>query len=105
MQLRQKYQEFNSLRAVILAVAPDNVNITAELARVLKLPYYLLADPLQEAFKKYSLVSGENLFSGDFVIDAGGIVRYAHRGKAPEDRPPLAKLLEAVKSVTGQEGE
>ena len=33
---------------------------------------------------------------GDFLVDAQGNIVFAHRSQDPADRPPLAKLLEAI---------
>jgi peroxiredoxin len=40
--------------------------------------------------------AGEDILQlgGDFLLDAGGIVRYAHPCAEPTDRPSAAKLLE-----------
>jgi peroxiredoxin len=40
--------------------------------------------------------AGEDILQlgGDFLLDAGGIVRYAHPSAEPTDRPSAAKLLE-----------
>jgi alkyl hydroperoxide reductase subunit AhpC len=40
---------------------------------------------------------------GDFIVDAGGIVRLAHSSRDPVDRPPIARLLEALRVL--QRGE
>ena len=37
-----------------------------------------------------------NQLGGDFVIDAGGIVRLAHRSQRPDDRPSVEQLLAAL---------
>ncbi len=40
---------------------------------------------------------------GDFIIDARGIIRFAHREWDPVDRPPLARLLEVLRSLRTDE--
>lgn len=36
---------------------------------------------------------------GDFVIDAAGILRYAHPSAEPSDRPSMAALLQALREA------
>ena len=36
---------------------------------------------------------------GDFVVDAGGIVRLAYRSYDPTDRPPVANLLALLRQL------
>lgn len=100
MQLRQKYEELTTLNTQVIAVAPDTVEVLAPLARVLKLPYPLLADPLRAAFKSYGLLQREELLGGDFVLDATGVIRYVHRGTGAEDRPSWAELRQAVQAAS-----
>lgn len=38
---------------------------------------------------------------GDFLIDAEGIITFAHRSLRPDDRPPVGQLLEALKQLGG----
>ncbi len=33
---------------------------------------------------------------GDFIVDDVGLLRYAHRSRRPDDRPPVAALLRAL---------
>jgi peroxiredoxin len=99
VQLRQKYEELLTLNTQVIAVAPDTVEVLAPLARVLKLPYPLLADPLRTAFESYGLLLREELLGGDFVLDASGVIRYIHRGTRAEDRPSWAELRQAVQAA------
>ena len=99
MQLRQKQEEIASLNVSVLSVASDRPEALAPLVKALKLPFPLIGDPLQTAFKNYDLIEGKNILGGDFVIDGEGIVRYAHRGVTPDDRPPLSEIMEALTKV------
>lgn len=42
--------------------------------------------------------AGEDVrqLGGDFLIDAQGIIRYAHASARPDDRPPVADVLRAL---------
>jgi len=35
---------------------------------------------------------------GDFVVDGGGRLAYTYRSTAPDDRPPVDELIEAVRA-------
>jgi peroxiredoxin len=39
---------------------------------------------------------------GDFVLDDGGRLVYAHRSAEPTDRPATAELLRALRSASGR---
>lgn len=44
--------------------------------------------------RRWRGVQGDSAqLGGDFVVDAGGVVRLAHRSHDPTDRPPVAELL------------
>jgi peroxiredoxin len=36
---------------------------------------------------------------GDFLLDREGNIRFAHRSQDPADRPPAARLLQAIDSI------
>jgi peroxiredoxin len=38
---------------------------------------------------------------GTFVVDTGGVVRYAHRGRRADDTPPNEEVLDAVAALRG----
>ncbi len=41
---------------------------------------------------------------GDFIVDGDGVVRLAHASKDPVDRPPVEKLLAALRNLAAEEG-
>jgi len=88
-------------------------------------PFPLLLDPERAAYRAYGLersfvrvwspkvmrhytrrvLAGQKLQSiqgdphqlgGDFVVNAAGVIRLAHRSKDPVDRPPVERLLAAL---------
>jgi peroxiredoxin len=103
VQLRQKQEDILSLNVSVLAVASDKPEVLAPLVKALKLPFPLIGDPLQSAFRNYDLIERNNTLGGDFVIDDEGIVRYAHRGVTPDDRPPMAEIMDALTKATVKE--
>lgn len=42
---------------------------------------------------------------GDFIIDAGGVVRFAHRSVEPADRPPVDLLLQALRAIKSEDSD
>ena len=41
---------------------------------------------------------------GDFIVDAGGIVRLAHPSRDPTDRPSVEKFLTVLRDMAGEVG-
>jgi peroxiredoxin len=91
-------------------------------------PFPLLLDPERAAYRAYGLersfvrvwspkvmwhytrrvLAGQKLQSiqgdphqlgGDFVVDADGVIRLAHRSRDPVDRPAVETLLAAIKET------
>ena len=95
----------------------------------MRLPFPLLSDPERDAYRAYGLNSGKlrQIFGpgtvwayikllaagqmyhfrrsdflqlgGDFIIDAGGAVRYEYRGGSPHDRPPVEMLIDTLREI------
>ena len=131
--MRQLYSEFQADGGEIVAITFEPVELAAQLASELELPFPLLSNPGREAYVAYGLERGGwlRVFSpptlwtyarlllrghryqrrrgdwrqlgGDFVIDAAGVVRYEYRSASPADRPAPRDLLEILKGIT--EGE
>jgi peroxiredoxin len=127
-QLRHRYEEFRAEGAELAAVSFAEGRILEHYANDLHMPFPLLSDPERGVYRSYGLGKGSTwgifgpkiiwtyiklmargrLFrgiqanpyqlGGDFVIDGEGIVRLAHRGEEPTDRPTVEQLLEAVRS-------
>jgi alkyl hydroperoxide reductase subunit AhpC len=93
-----------------------------------QLPFPLLLDPERAAYRAYGLersfvrvwspkvmwhymrrvLAGQKLQSiqgdphqlgGDFVVDAAGVIRLAHRSRDPVDRPAVETLVAAFKET------
>jgi predicted nucleic-acid-binding Zn-ribbon protein/peroxiredoxin len=61
--------------------------------------YALLSDGIAEVHEQYGVRPNS---SASFVIDTGGVIRYAHRGNGPLDAPPTWTLIDAVCGITGE---
>ena len=125
--MRHRYEDFRAAGAEVAVISFAQARAMAHYARDLRLPFPLLSDPERAAYKAYGLRKGGlwsifgpktvweyvkliargRLFrgiqadpfqlGGDFVINGRGIVRFAHRGEDPADRPAMDRLLQAVR--------
>ncbi len=60
---------------------------------------------LMRAGRKWRGVQGDSSqLGGDFIVDAGGVVRLAYRGYDPTDRPPVADLLALLRRLDKEAG-
>lgn len=95
-------------------------------------PYPLLLDPERVTYQAYALgtsfvrvwsphvmwhylkliTRGQKLLpvqgdphqlGGDFIVDAGGVIRLAHASKDPVDRPPVEELLVILRNLAKEE--
>ena len=99
------------------------------LAEDVGIPFPMLRDPEYQAYRAFSLKQGslqevyglrtawaylklivrKRRFTrtktdrlqlgGDFIIDGQGIVRLAYRSRGPADRPPVSRLLDALREA------
>ena len=99
------------------------------LAEDVGIPFPMLRDPEYQAYRAFSLQRGslrevygprtiwaylkliarnrrftrtqtDRLqLGGDFIIDGQGIVRLAYRSRNPADRPPVSRLLDALREA------
>ncbi len=55
---------------------------------------------LMLAGRKWRGLQGDSgQLGGDFVVDAGGILRLAYLSRDPTDRPPVSELLETLRRL------
>ena len=127
--MRQRYDEIQALGAEVVAIgfaAPERLR---RLADDVGIPFPMLRDPEYQAYQAFGLKQGtlreiyglrtawayvklivrKRRFTrtqsdrlqlgGDFVIDGQGIVRLAYRGRGPADRPPVSRLLDALREA------
>ena len=98
-RLRDEYAEFTSRGTEILAVGPDSENAFREYWSEHKLPFVGLPDPDHAVARRYR--QEVNLFKlGRMplvcVVDANGMIRYAHYGKSMSDIPENKILLDVI---------
>ena len=98
-RLRDEYAEFTKRGTEILAVGPDSENAFREYWSEHKLPFVGLPDPDHAVARRYR--QEVNLFKlGRMplvcVVDANGMIRYAHYGKSMSDIPENKILLDVI---------
>lgn len=126
MELRNDFDRFNSAGVQIVAIGQGSAARARQFRADMELPFPLLADPRRNAYRAYGLLSMELRreasltgfvrglqasakygmarstdqdmlqLGGVFVIDADGVVRYAHRAQRASDNPPHDAVLAAV---------
>ncbi len=99
-QLRDSREQFEQADGVVAAVLPADAPSAGEFDAQWNLPYVLLVDPEGALRAAFGL---EPMQPASFVIDTGGVVRYAHRGGEPDDYPPTSEMVKAVCAITGRE--
>ena len=98
-RLRDDYPEFKSRRAEILAVGPDSASSFREYWDREKLPFIGLPDQGRKVAVRYR--QEVNLFKlGRMplvcVVDAQGLIRYAHYAASMSDIPENKTLLDVI---------
>ena len=98
-RLRDEYEQFTSRGVEILAIGPDGENAFHQYWDEQKLPFIGLPDPGHKVASRYR--QEVNLFKlGRMplvcVVDANGMIRYAHYGKSMSDIPQNKILLDVI---------
>ena len=128
-RVRQRQRELDEAQATLLILAPEPVGQLAGLAAQERWGGPVLADPGRVAYHAFGLFRlpwyrvftiraavmylgfflhgrrpgrpGQDVMQqgGDFIVDGEGIVRFAHRGRRTDDRPPPADLIRCLRSL------
>ena len=98
-RLRDQYSEFTRRDADVLAVGPDSAVAFRAYWKIQSLPFLGLPDPGHEVAARYK--QQVNLFKLGrmplvMIIDAHGLIRYAHYGASMSDIPSNQELLEVI---------
>jgi alkyl hydroperoxide reductase subunit AhpC len=86
---RAAYRAY-SVRRSLASLSIAAVRRGRELAKQGQQVTYLQGDPLQ--------------LGGTFIVDASGIVRFAHRSRTPIDYPPVEELLALLSGLPAPPG-
>jgi peroxiredoxin len=128
-RVRRRQRELDEANAALVVVLPEPAEKTAALARKEGWTGPTLGDPDRVAYRAYGLgrlpwhrvitvktlllyagfllrgrlpqPPGQDVMQqgGDFIVDGQGIVRFAHAGRSPDDRPPVENLIRCLRSL------
>ncbi len=95
--------QFEGVGAQVLAISPQDVasheGFSADNGGF---AFPLLADVDQEVARAYDVLGPVGFYRRcTFVVDAGGVIRYAHRAIAGMTFRPVAELIGAVRALQG----
>ena len=108
-QVRSACGEIERTGASVLVVSFELTAHSPNELRPREWPFPVVADPTLEAYRALGIVGAVvdsathgpwgnlRLLGGDFVIDAGHHLVYAHRQDKPGDRPPVEALVSAAR--------
>ncbi len=129
-QLRPHYDNIRTLNTEVIAISFETGYWLQVWLAETEVPFPLLVDPARKAYQAYGLEHSllrswgpKNLWyylkarltgrqahhtgadtsqlGGDFIVDASGVIRLAHRSQDPTDRPPVADLLTVLRQLQG----
>ena len=93
-------ERFSGLGAQVLALSPQGVVSHERFAESLGLTFPLLADEQKEVGRLYGIVGPLGFYRRSvFVVDADGVVRYAHRAVSGLTYRPTDELVAAIESL------
>ncbi len=104
-QLRQDYEKFRALNAEILVIGPENARAFEQYWQENDLPFIGLPNPTHTVLKLYG--QEVNLFKlgrmpAMVIVDANGMVRFAHYGHSMSDIPENAEVLATIKVLSSE---
>jgi peroxiredoxin Q/BCP len=103
IQLRSYSEDlaaFAALDASVLAISPQSVESHDRFAAAEGLAMPLLSDEDRSVGRAYGVLGPVGFYRrSTFVLDAGGIIRYAHRAMAGFTFRPASELVEAVRAA------
>lgn len=94
--MRDRYSEFQSRGVELIAIAPDTLEHARAYFETHEMPFRCLPDPAREVYRKYDVKSALVSLGqrpAVFIIDAKGIVRYAHIGWQQWEIPSVDQTL------------
>ncbi|MGI8794530.1 MAG: peroxiredoxin [Acidimicrobiales bacterium] len=91
---------FNEVGAQVLGISPQDVESHDRFSDVHGFQFPLLADTEKQVARAYGVLGPVGFYRRSvFVIDAAGVVRYAHRATAGLTFRPVDELIAAVEAA------
>ncbi len=92
--------QFEELNAQVLGISPQGVESHEQFANVHDFSFPLLADTEKSVGRAYGVLGPVGFYKRSvFVIDRGGVIRYAHRATAGLTFRKTNELVEAVRAA------
>lgn len=92
--------QFEELNAQVLGISPQGVESHEQFASVHGFGFPLLADTEKSVGRAYGVLGPVGFYKRSvFVLDRGGVIRYAHRATAGLTFRKTNELVEAVKAA------
>ena len=105
--MTDEYQRFIDAGVEVIAIAPHSVEDVRAFVDEHGIPFPCLADPDHRIYDAYQ-VESRTLSLGQrpglFIIDRGGVVRYAHIGSQQWEIPKNADVLEVCRGIPCEVG-
>jgi peroxiredoxin len=97
VELQRHQADFAARHVRVVAISVDSVEKSRDLAKDLGLEYPLLSDPSMGVIRAYGVAdeSNEIAWPAEFLIDAGGRIRWRATAKLVGTRPTAADVLRA----------
>lgn len=101
-QLRQDYDKFMKIGAVIIVVGPEKPKPFNGYFEEHNLPFIGIADPdhnLIELYGQQVKLLKMGRMPAQFIIDKEGVIRFSHYAKAMQDIPETEEMLKRLKEL------
>lgn len=93
-------ERFEALDAKVVAISPQSIDSHGRFAAKHGFDFPLLSDPDKQVAAAYGTLGPIGFTRRSvFVIDAGGVIRYAHRAIAGLTYRPVDELIEALRQL------
>ncbi len=96
---RDGIDAFKDLAVDVIGISADDIHSHQKFKRKYNLPFHLLADTQYEVARLYDCKGLLGMKRGVFLIDKGGILRYAHVEALPIFRRKREELLNVIEAL------
>ena len=98
---RSDIGEFEGVGATLWAISPQGIESHEDFSAKHEFPFPLLADTEKKVAEAYGILGPLGFYRRSvFVVDAAGVVRYAHRAIAGLTFRPTEELVKAVRDAS-----
>ena len=100
VQLGLAYPKLVALDAALLILLPEPMERARKIAKLLRAPFPVLADPDRAVFRRFGYRRIWPLQqSGTTLVDRDGAIAYVRRAASPRRALDLAALMQAVEAA------